>query len=415
MIIIRIFFFLFLSLPSVAMIQVNLDNVLLSSEDSTLSFSMLSGPSGRKVYIGKNKGSQLPRGYQGHARYYVQLYPQKSSARCIFLHLGMGGLPTDQAAKYFAKLLHSFGYHVVVMGSSFTEEFGALVGSSPYLGQASREAADIYQVMKVVKQKIEQRLAVQDYAMVGYSYGALMTAHLLNINDDKQLFSFTKVALINPPVDLLYGLRKLDEFSSKFKKLNFLQALGTLLRFNSYQNQVKDYGFPLYKNKALLKGSLLKRNRAQALISISFNDSLSQVVFHSQQDSPLNVFDTDNDIRRQQASRISFYDYLTEFMGAYFQNTLQGRQEYRAFYGDRPYNIGDLNYYNSLYPTLTNLSIKQNVILFHNRDDFLLRGFDLDYLNFFLGDRLIVFNKGGHVGNIWHPQFQAQLKMRLAE
>jgi hypothetical protein len=46
----------------------------------------------------------------------------------------------------------------------------------------------------------------------------------------------------------------------------------------------------------------------------------------------------------------------------------------------------------------------KNIVVMHNRDDFLVSIEDLDYLEGLLGDRARIYPYGGHMGNIWYWQ-----------
>ena len=55
------------------------------------------------------------------------------------------------------------------------------------------------------------------------------------------------------------------------------------------------------------------------------------------------------------------------------------------------------------------LAANGKVFVFQNRDDLLLKPGEIDWYGATFGDRAVIFDQGGHLGNMGQPAFQQQL------
>ncbi len=389
----------------------------LSPIESTFSYITLNGPKGKKYYAGENLGLSLPESYHGENRYRFRLYKHKRPAPLVFLNVGLGGKPNSRASRYLANLMYGWGYHVVVLGSTFSDEFAALAAESAYVGQASVDAHSLYTKLVSLKSGLlGQGLQVTQWGLAGFSFGALVSGHMARLDKRWGHFNFSKVVLINPPVDLLKGLRKLDEFYGVFAKNSMAHKVKIISRLNTYYGLMQQAKFdPLVHAKAL-KQSGLTQSDISGLVGRLFRGALGDVVFFSQEIHDLGVLPKHPVQRRKASKRMGFEEYVGQLISRYLRNTPEGIKLWRRFYGSGGFSMDKLNSLNGAHGLASIFRNDHRITVLHNADDFLIDRADIRFLRENLGSRLILFPEGGHLGNLWNPSFQQRLaeQWRLA-
>jgi len=239
---------------------------------------------------------------------------------------------------------------------------------------------------------------------MGYSMGgfhSLFIAATASTND-APLMKFDRYVAINSPVRLLYGVSQLDEF--------FQAPLGWPAgeRTEKMENT-------FLKVAELSKTSLAPRGappfsaiESKFLIGVAFRLILRDVIFSSQRRHNQGVLEEPlRDMRREAAYReilqYSFTDYFERFVTPYYQTrgidltdpeALKSAQDLRTYAGS--------------------LRANPDIRLIVNRNDILLAEEDLQWLEAVIGpERLKIFEKGGHLGNLAHPAVQKAILKAL--
>lgn len=337
----------------------------------------------------------------------IRYYPG-TDQHLVFVLAGIGEYEDAKVANNLALPLLDRGHHVVIFPSVFTEMFAQSFSSTGYVGFLPADAADMLEAFSVAKDHIQedQRLFFHSSSVVGYSLGALTAAHM------QKSSPFEKVVLINPPIDLLHGLKFLDQAALKGKKptiWNTLFGRYTPLRDISFHNktidQLEEENFKRYVRKL----ENVRQNDLTSLIGHLLKTSLSGVVLASQEAYDLDIFQTISKgsfdfselIRRRsdQAKKVSFQEYAKDYLSRFYREVL-GREDF---------SLEKMNHLSSLYNLERELLSHQNLFLIHNRDDFLLKNEDQMYLEKAFGPRLLFFPRGGHLGNLWHAPTVEQI------
>lgn len=408
----RVFYFLISFLVSTncasALDISNYNYPNLNAFQATVTFGVLQGPEGQRVYVGKNKGKVLPENYRGIYRYRYQLYAHRRRAPFVFVLAGLGGDETAGAAQFLARDLFAQGYHVGVLGSSFSKEFAALVARKPYVGLTQSDAADMYKVLVNIKDDLFRGgLDVSDWGLAGYSLGALTAGNIAKIDKSEREFAFRRVVLINPPVDLLYALGKLDNFFRIYDDITALEALSLGETWGDAKKRYRGSAINFRTVRSFVNGLGFTNKNIKAILGRVFRSPLTEVISNSQVVSPMRGLDNVS------LEDLGYRDYVTRILERYYSFTTEGRNIWTAYHRGR-FSIAKLNQSSSMYSLKSFLSQESNVTVFHNRDDFLLRAQDLRFLEDALGDRAVIYPRGGHVGNLWHPLnrtlFLAQFK-----
>ncbi len=382
----------------------------LSPLESTFSVVNIRGPRGQRHWLG-SWANNTPVGYTGARRFHYRLYRVQGRAPLIFLNVGLGGESDSDQSNFLASLLQNQGYHVVVLGSTFRDDFAAVASSSSYVGQARIDAYDLYTKMVSIKGSLQnQGVQVSHWGLSGYSFGALVAAFMTQLDDREKYFNFDKIVLVNPPVDLLYSMQQLDQYYSEFASQGAGDKAKLALRYAQYRSEMSKGTFEPNRHLQTIRKVGLRRQDLRALVGKAFRDTLKDVVFFSQQVVDVGILPLSHSKNRKRLSaRYGYYDYVSKFMARFYLETHEGRQTWNKFYGQQhAYSLQLLNRHNSLYGIESTLRNNGRLVLFHNDDDFLVRSEDIQFLRRSLGSRLRLFRKGGHLGNLWFRPFQVE-------
>ncbi len=328
----------------------------------------------------------------------------KKNAPLVFLIPGTGGSYKSTTSGYIAEKLFAQGYHTITIDNAFNWKFVVGGSTSAIPGYISEDAKDLYQVLKKIKNylKVGHGVNPSGHSLIGYSMGGLHSLFIKRMDDELKEFSFERVLLINPPVNLFHGVQALDQLYLKG------ETLGKQGQTNAF-NRLLDVGETIFaKSNADLKSLNLEEvvdalDFSDAdyayLISFTFRLSLHDVIFASQQVKDLGIFKNKatkykRNARMHEISQFSFKDYMKRFVLPLAQQKMGAE-----------YTSEDLNRDSSLYQFENMIKNDPRVFLVHSQDDFLLAQGDAQWLSQTFGSRAVIFPYGGHCGNIAFPQF----------
>ncbi len=339
--------------------------------------------------------------YQKGMDFSLVAQPQK--APLIFLIAGTGGAHDSEKMVILQRALYQAGFHVLSLSSPTHMNF--IISSSETMvpGDLRHDSRDLYRAMALAWQKVSDQLEVSAFHLAGYSLGAAQAAFVSQIDDERQLFNFEKVLMINPPVDLYESVKRLDHLLEENipggpENFNvwFREVMNDLAEINRELDLFRlgeDALYTVYKNYPVTDDFLA------ALIGISFRISAANMVFTSDvmhgggymippgiELSPYQPLEDYFIV----AHRSPFGDYFREFMLAYYQEReagltgeeLQRRQTLQSIAG----------------------YLRQNprLGLIHNRDDVIVTPEEVDWLEKVMGERARIYPHGGHCGNMAH-------------
>jgi len=318
-----------------------------------------------------------------------KLLPKR--APLVFIVPGLGGHASSGMALCLSQQMFEMGYHAVTLPSPFSLPFVVGGSRTGLVGYAPVDAIDLYEFMKFVVSDLKKRenLRVSSFGVIGYSLGGLQTGFLLEHDRKEKHFNFQRALMMNPPVDLGFGMSVLDHF--------FIQGLKMS---EEYRNHILGYMLDFMSRaskqplEVLLREYKLKDRENRWLIGLSYRMSLTDVILASQEVKDLGFLENPSTpaflgARIAEVQRFSFTDYLEKI---YFPYAVQS---------------GDLETFlhsGSLLHLSQLLKEDQAAYVVHASDDFLLRAEDPTLLEDLMGDRFLMFPYGGHTGNIWFIQ-----------
>jgi hypothetical protein len=325
---------------------------------------------------------------------------QKQKAPLIFLIGGTGANDRTSNLLTMMKAFYQAGFHVITMPSPSISNFIVTASQSGVSGDLTEDSADLYRAMEVAWKQVGGDIEVSSFNLAGYSLGATQAAFVAKLDEERKVFNFRKVLMINPSVSLYNSVTRIENMlkeipgGPKKEGVFFNRILTKFSQFYRYGNFVainENFIYSIYAEK------LFSHEETAGLIGLSFRIGLAGMVFSSDVMTnsgyvvPKNRVLSPNDSIFDYflvSSHLSFFDYFNEYLYPYFQKQRPGltKQQYIASLSLRSIE----GYLKS--------SAKFGVMT--NENDFILTKDELDYLRQLFGERTKIYPRGGHVGNL---------------
>ena len=328
---------------------------------------------------------------------------QDKPAPLTFLIAGTGSGFDSARMDYLKRLLWQAGMHVIVLSSPSNFDFIAAASNSGMPGVGAEDARDLHTAMTLALQEAQDKkgFEVTEFRLAGFSLGALHAAFVAELDSHLGQFNFSKVLLLNPPVDLYSSVGRLDELSYTrvdgvsdsesfyehiFQKLSrhFAQGGNGDIQsslFYEIQNSPEALTDP---ELAMLIGAVFRFSAAD----LNF---MSDLINNGGRFAPV-----DKEIKVS----ISLTPYLRRALfcdfTCYINNQLWPAWEAK----NAGRSIEDMAYETSLRSLSTFLQGNPNVAAVSNADDFILTRDDYQFLADTFGERAYLYPHGGHGGNL---------------
>ncbi len=337
--------------------------------------------------------------YQKKLRY--SLAYQKEKAPLIFIIAGTGASYNAVEMQRMQKAFYQAGFHVISLSSPTHSNFIVTASTTGVPGYIDDDACDLYHVMDLAWQQVKSRIDVSGFYLTGYSLGAAEAAFISRLDEEKRLFNFEKVLMINPPVCLYNSVEILDgmlttgipggveNFDKYFNK--FIRGFSKIYKTMGYIDLSSEYLYAIYSKK------LVKEENLPGLIGIAFRLSSTNMIFASDVMTQAGLIVPKNRI-------LSSHDSLTD----YFKVTVNTgfvdyfNELFYPYFKSRRPDITEevLKYEVSLKSIEDYLKNSEKIALMTNEDDLILKPGELDYLRGIFQSRAKIYPKGGHCGNM---------------
>ena len=240
---------------------------------------------------------------------------------------------------------------------------------------------------------------------MGYSLGATNSAIVSFIDENEKVFNFKRVFLVNPAVDLYSSAVKLDKYLDDLtdKKSLGIQNLieGTLVKAKGLMQgeNNKLNSDAIYE---IVKGDFLSTDEKKAFIGLAFrlssidlnfiSDVFTKSRVYTKNPENINKF-TNLKPYYNEINFANFEDYVKK-IGYPFYNKLR----------DGNFNLEDLKKEANLNIIDEYLRNSDKIVAVTNKDELILSEEDFTYLKNTFKDRIIVYPKGGHCGNMFYKE-----------
>ena len=324
---------------------------------------------------------------------------QPGRAPLVYIVPGLGSHRQAASALGMAELVFGKGFSAVCVSSAFHSEFMEHASTAAMPAYAPVDAQDLHAALTAIDHRLEAqypgRLAAK--ALLGYSLGGFHSLFIAARATTNQvpLIRFDRYVAIDTPVRLLHGISQLDEFFQA--PLAWPSAERTASLENTFLKLTA-----LRKGTSTPGASLpFDAIESKFLVGLAFRFTLRDVIFCSQRRTNQGVLHQPlralkRDPVYQEILQYSYMDYLDKFLVPYYQTRGVDLRAPEALK-----NASDLRTYAG------GLRANPDIRLIVNRNDVLLGSGDLSWLKAtFEPQRLTVFEKGGHLGNLMNPDVQ---------
>lgn len=329
---------------------------------------------------------------------------QEQRAPLVFLIAGVGA--SDRASKLLTmmKAFYQAGFHVITLPSPSNSNFIISASKSRIPGDPTEDAADLYRAMETAWSQVKDDIEVSSFHLCGYSLGGTQAAFVAKLDEERQVFDFRKVLMINPSVNLYSSSTRIEELlkqipgGPKKQGIFFNKMLFRFSQFYHYGNFVAINDDFLY---AIYKEGLFSNEETAGLIGLSFRINLAGMIFSSDVMTNSGYVVPKNRILSPTDSifdyflvstHLSFFDYFNEYFFPYFQQQRPGLTK-QAF-------IDSL----SLRSIEGYLKSSAKFGVMTNENDFILTREEIDYLRQLFGERAKIYPRGGHLGNLEYTE-----------
>lgn len=359
-----------------------------------------------KVYeIQIKDKKEIPDVFWYASKFKFSFSKQKNKkAPLIFVLAGTGSDYSAVRVKFMQRIFHDAGYHTIAISSQMSQQFMISASTNAIPGMLIRDNEDIYKAMKLAYNKIKDQVDVTDFYIMGYSLGGTNAAVLSYIDEKEKAFNFKRVFMVNPPVELYDSAVKLDKYLDDYtggKSAGIERLLNTTLArvkgglTSEYANIGAD---TIYE---IVKADILSDTEKKAYIGLAFRLTSTDLNFISD-------FITKSHIYTKNPEKVDKFTNMKEYFKAVNFATFEdyvnkiGFPYYKKY--NKDFTIEDLKREASLRVIEDYLRTSPKIAAVTNADELILNEKDIDYLKDVFKDRLIIYPKGGHCGNMFYKE-----------
>ena len=329
---------------------------------------------------------------------------KNKKAPLIFVLAGTGSDYNTTRVKFMQRIFHDAGYHTIAISSQMSQQFMISASSNSVPGLLLEDNKDIYKSMKLAYNKIKDQVEVTDFYIMGYSLGGSNAAVLSYIDEKEKVFNFKRVFMVNPPVDLYNSAVKLDKYLDNYtggKTKGIEKLLNTTLAKvkGGLTSEYANIGADTIYN--IVKGDILSDAEKEAYIGLAFRLASTDLNFISD-------FMTRSYVYTKNPEKVNKYTNMKEYLKAVNFATFEdyvnkiGFPYYKKH--NKDYSIEALKREASLKVIEDYLRTSPKIAAVTNADELILNEKDFAFLKDVFKDRLVIYPKGGHCGNMFYKE-----------
>lgn len=336
-------------------------------------------------------------------KFSLWLQPQK--APVLYILPGLGSHRLTDLVLALAESAYQQGFSVVSISSTHNYEFMENASTSALPSYAPVDAHDVHVALTELDARLERMYPGRwgAKALMGYSMGAFQTLFIAGTTATNQesLVKFDRYVALDTPVRLLHGVSQLDAF------YNAPLAWPAEKRTDRIENTFLKVAALAQNPPTTNAPPPFESAESKFLIGLNFRFILRDIIFSSQQRTNMGILNHPirNTRRRELYPEIlqySYHDYFQRFLIPYYQTR-----------GIDLTNPEALQRASDLRTYAANLQSNPNVRVIVNRNDILLAPSDVEWLQTTFGQKLTLFEKGGHLGNLCQPEVKAAIGKSL--
>ena len=329
---------------------------------------------------------------------------KNKKAPLIFVLAGTGSDYNTTRVKFMQRIFHDAGYHTIAISSQMSQQFMISASSNSVPGLLLEDNKDIYKAMRLAYNKIKDQVEVTDFYIMGYSLGGSNAAVLSYIDEKEKVFNFKRVFMVNPPVDLYNSAVKLDKYLDDYtggKTKGIEKLLNTTLAKvkGGLTSEYANIGADTIYN--IVKGDILSDAEKKAYIGLAFRLASTDLNFISD-------FMTRSHVYTKNPEKVNKYTNMKEYFKAVNFATFEdyvnkiGFPYYKKH--NKDYSIEALKREASLKVIEDYLRTSPKIVAVTNADELILNEKDFAFLKDVFKNRLVIYPRGGHCGNMFYKE-----------
>lgn len=326
---------------------------------------------------------------------------------------GVGGHHKATQLRALAENIYSRGCSVLVTSSVYNPQF--MEASGNFLpGNTLHDAEVLRDALKKILADVKARteLRPEEITLAGYSMGGMHTLFIADLERKKNELNISRYLALNPPADLKYALTTFDswfERSQEWSRAEFFRQGSDAMAKYIYCDSLNYPKLDQYMPFNPLYSLAIDRRQAAVLTGFSFRFTLRDILLAAKRNNPQwEVLKTPY----SWWSRDDLYKEIDTFSGLkYAEKCLLA--EYRKTHPDA--TLDQLNAEAGLRRIEKTLREAPNIRVIHNADDPLLSASDRKFLSETLGSRIVWFDCGGHLGNLYSVRHENEVFQSFPE
>jgi hypothetical protein len=349
------------------------------------------------------------------AKLRVWLSAQKKPAPLAIVISGTGSDGNTNKLAVLRAVLYGAGYHVLTLPSPTFPGFIVSTSSTGVAGDLMQDGHDLYAAIVEILAHLPHKLRITDIDVLGYSLGGANAAIVKSIDATERKLKVHRAVMINPPVSLFSSVGRLDKLfaltigdsDADIEQL-YRRLYAQLANLYRASDRLEiDEDFLLGAAAATLKTDA----EFSAAIALSFRIDLVDMFFIGDLYAktgvvidparPPRVGDSLDGIQRMLRDQ-PFADYFTKVFAPYYLKRRPDASSASLIAASRLDIIGDALRADGDYYAQT------------SSDDLILDQRELAWLQDTLGSRIVVYDHGGHLGNLGDRQQVADMLDMLA-
>lgn len=355
----------------------------------------------------------VPAVYWFNRKLRVWFSAQDTAAPLAIVISGTGSDGNTTKISALRGALYGAGYHVLTLPSPTFPGFIVSSSSTGVAGDLYQDSHDLYAAIGVILAHLPH-VQITDTDIIGYSLGGANAALVKSIDATEGKLKIHRAVMINPPVSLLSSMGRLDKLFANsigpgdagIERL-YQRLYAQLANLYRASNAVQlDDNFILGAAATVLKTDA----EFSAAIALTFRLALVNMFFAGDLYAGTGVVVDPRHLPRvsddlEQTQRIlrgkTFAEYFAKVFAPYYLKHRAGSTRESLIAANRLDIIGAALRDNPDYYAQT------------NRDDLILDHAELNWLQSTLGKRIVVYDHGGHLGNLGERQQIADMLAML--
>lgn len=352
----------------------------------------------------------VPRILWFDAKLRVWFSAQDKPAPLAIVISGTGSDGNTKTISVLRAALYGAGYHVLTMPSPTFPGFIVAASSTGVAGDLMRDGKDLYDAMQEIIAHLPRKVRITDIDVVGYSLGGANAAIVKSIDATEHKLKIHRVVMINPPVSLFSSVGRLDRLfaatigpGEQGVELLYRRLYAQIANLYRASDRLElDENFLLGAAAATLKtdadfsAAIALTFRLQLVDMFFIGDLYAKTGVITDPAHPPKVGDSLENIQRDLRAK-PFADYFARVFAPYYLRRRPEATSASLIASNRLDIITDALRDDGDYYAQT------------TRNDLILNKRELAWLQATLGPRIIVYDHGGHLGEIGDRQQVADM------